>query len=43
MCLRNLTLRDDHDMNRIINPLLQADDAILIDNSESIHSMSKML
>ena len=31
--LDNLTLRDDHDTNRKINPLIQADDAILIDNS----------
>ena len=31
--LSNLTLRDYHDMNRTINPLIQADDAILIDNS----------
>ena len=29
----NLTLRDDHDTKRKINPLIQADDAILIDNS----------
>ncbi len=32
--LGNLTQRDNHDMNREINPLLQAKDAILIDNSE---------
>ena len=32
--LGNLTLRDDHDTNREINPLLQAKDAILIDNSQ---------
>ena len=32
--LGSLTLRDDHDTNREINPLLQAKDAILIDNSE---------
>ena len=31
--LENLTLRDDHDTTRKINPLIQADDAILIDNS----------
>ena len=31
--LENLTLRDDHDTKRKINPLIQADDAILIDNS----------
>jgi len=31
--LGNLTLRDDHDTMRKINPLIQADDAILIDNS----------
>jgi len=32
--LGNLTQRDNHDMNREINPLIQAKDAILIDNSE---------
>jgi len=32
--LNNLIKRDNHDMNREINPLLQAKDAILIDNSE---------
>jgi len=31
--LDNLTLRDHHDTNRKINPLIQAKDAILIDNS----------
>jgi cytidylate kinase len=31
--LDNLTLRDDHDTKRKINPLIQAKDAILIDNS----------
>ena len=31
--LDNLTLRDDHDTKRKINPLIQASDAILIDNS----------
>ena len=31
--LGNLTLRDEHDTGRKINPLIQADDAILIDNS----------
>ena len=31
--LGNLTLRDDHDTKRKINPLIQANDAILIDNS----------
>ena len=31
--LDNLILRDDHDTKRKINPLIQADDAILIDNS----------
>jgi cytidylate kinase len=31
--LGNLTLRDEHDTERKINPLIQADDAILIDNS----------
>jgi cytidylate kinase len=30
----NLNLRDLHDTNRVINPLFQAKDAILIDNSE---------
>ena len=32
--LGNLTQRDNHDMTREINPLVQAKDAILIDNSE---------
>jgi len=32
--LDNLTQRDDHDTNRKINPLIQAKDAILIDNSD---------
>ena len=32
--LGNLTQRDHHDTNREINPLVQAKDAILIDNSE---------
>ena len=32
--LGNLTQRDDHDTNRKINPLVQAKDAILIDNSD---------
>ena len=31
--LDNLTLRDEHDTKRKINPLIQSDDAILIDNS----------
>lgn len=31
--LDNLTLRDEHDTKRTINPLIQADDAILINNS----------
>jgi len=31
--LGNLTLRDNHDTKREINPLIQANDAILIDNS----------
>ena len=31
--LDNLILRDEHDTKRKINPLIQADDAILIDNS----------
>ena len=42
--LANLTLRDDHDMNRIINPLVQADDAILIDNSNlSINEQNNLI
>ena len=32
--LQNLNNRDSHDINRKINPLLQAKDAILIDNSD---------
>ena len=32
--LDNLTQRDDHDTNRKINPLIQAKDAILINNSD---------
>ena len=32
--LRNLNDRDTYDINRKINPLLQAKDAILIDNSD---------
>ena len=32
--LHNLAERDDHDTNREINPLIQAKDAILIDNSD---------
>ena len=32
--LSNLTQRDEHDTNRKINPLIQAKDAILIDNSD---------
>ena len=40
----NLTLRDDHDVNRIINPLIQADDAILIDNSNlSINEQNNLI
>lgn len=31
--LQNLNERDDHDTKREINPLLQAEDAVLIDNS----------
>ena len=31
--LQNLNERDDHDTNRDINPLIQAEDAVLIDNS----------
>jgi len=31
--LQNLNARDDHDTNRDINPLIQAEDAVLIDNS----------
>ena len=29
----NLISRDNNDMNRKVNPLIQADDSILIDNS----------
>ena len=32
--LSNLSQRDEHDTNRKINPLIQAKDAILIDNSD---------
>ena len=32
--LNNITQRDEHDTNRQINPLIQAKDAILIDNSD---------
>ena len=32
--LKNLNDRDAHDINRKINPLVQAKDAILIDNSD---------
>jgi cytidylate kinase len=32
--LDNLAQRDEHDTNRKINPLIQAKDAILIDNSD---------
>ena len=32
--LDNLTQRDEHDTNRKINPLIQAKDAILINNSD---------
>ena len=40
----NLTLRDDHDTKRKINPLIQADDAILIDNSNlSIESQNALI
>ena len=40
----NLALRDDHDMNRIINPLIQAHDAILIDNSNlSINEQNNLI
>ena len=40
----NLTLRDDHDTKRKINPLIQADDAILIDNSNlSIDSQNALI
>lgn len=31
--LQNLNERDDHDTNREINPLMKAEDAVLIDNS----------
>ena len=42
--LANLNLRDDHDMNRIINPLVQADDATLIDNSNlSINEQNNLI
>ncbi|MFQ3332809.1 MAG: cytidylate kinase [Thalassomonas sp.] len=42
--LGNLTLRDDHDTNREINPLVQAKDAILIDNSElSIQNQNALI
>ena len=42
--LGNLTLRDDHDTNREINPLFQAEDAILIDNSElSIENQNALI
>ena len=32
--LKSLNDRDEHDTNRKINPLLQAEDAVLIDNSD---------
>lgn len=41
--LGNLTQRDDHDTNRKINPLVQAKDAILIDNSELSIQMQNAL
>ena len=42
--LDNLTQRDNHDTNRKINPLFQAKDAILIDNSElSIQKQNAMI
>jgi len=42
--LDNLTLRDDHDTKRKINPLIQAKDAILIDNSNlSIEKQNTMI
>ncbi len=42
--LDNLTLRDDHDTKRKINPLIQADDAILIDNSNlSINEQNNLI
>ena len=42
--LANLNYRDDHDMNRIINPLVQADDATLIDNSNlSINEQNNLI
>jgi len=42
--LDNLTLRDDHDTKRKINPLIQADDAILIDNSNlSIENQNALI
>ena len=39
--LQNLNERDDHDTNRDINPLMQAEDAVLIDNSVTFYSGSK--
>ena len=42
--LDNLTQRDEHDTNRKINPLIQANDAILIDNSDlSIQKQNDLL
>jgi len=42
--LNNLTLRDDHDTKRKINPLIQAKDAILIDNSNlSIEKQNSLI
>ena len=40
----NLKLRDDHDTKRKINPLIQAEDAFLIDNSNlSIESQNALI
>ena len=42
--LSNLSLRDNHDSRRKINPLIQADDAILIDNSNlSIENQNALI
>ncbi len=42
--LKNLNDRDAHDINRKINPLVQAKDAILIDNSDlSLHDQNILI
>ena len=42
--LANLTQRDEHDTNRKINPLIQVNDAILIDNSDlSIQEQNNLI